>query len=156
MVCAMIETPLGRMAALAEGKCLLSLWFEGQKHYGLPEDAPLCPEHPVLQATQRWVAAYFAGQPLPETPPLAPQGTDYQKSVWQALLDIPWGATVTYGDLAKKLGSAPRAVGSAVGRNPISLMIPCHRVVGAKKQLTGYAGGLERKRYLLRLEGSVK
>ena len=107
--------------------------------------------------TEIWMPFLLRYSPtISRPPPLAPQGTDYQKSVWQALLDIPWGATVTYGDLAKKLGSAPRAVGSAVGRNPISLMIPCHRVGGAKKQLTGYAGGLERKRYLLRLEGSVE
>lgn len=155
MVYAWILTPLGRMAALAQENALCGLWFEGQKHFGLPEEAQPCPEHPVLQAAHRWVKAYFSGQPLPPMPALAPRGTAYQLRVWQALREIPYGETLSYGKLAKRLASSPRAVGSAVGRNPISLMIPCHRVVGAKGALTGYAGGLERKRFLLTMESEV-
>ena len=88
--------------------------------------------------------------------PLSPAGTDFQKRVWQALLRIPWGKTTTYGALAARLGSSPRAVGSAVGRNPISVIIPCHRVIAADGGLAGYAGGLENKEKLLRLEGVLK
>ena len=107
---------------------------------------------PVLQMTRAWVEAYFAQKPLPGMPALAPRGTDFQQRVWRMLREIPCGQTTTYGELAKALRSSPRAVGSAVGRNPISLLIPCHRVVGAGGQLTGYAGGLDRKQYLLQLE----
>ncbi|MCQ2287460.1 MAG: methylated-DNA--[protein]-cysteine S-methyltransferase, partial [Bacteroidales bacterium] len=104
--------------------------------------------------------AYFSDEnPCVKDLPLAPQGTAFRQSVWKALCEIPYGTTITYGDLAQRLSSAsgryvsPRAVGNAVGRNPISIIIPCHRVVGADGSLTGYAGGLERKRFLLRLEG---
>lgn len=152
MTCLEWDTPLGRMTALAEGGALRGLWFAGQKHFGLPAGVPLCPEDPVLQAARRWTEAYFAQGSLPPMPVLAPRGTPFQKRVWQALGEIPRGSTVTYGELAKRLGASPRAVGAAVGRNPISLLIPCHRVVGAGGRLTGYAGGLERKNYVLELE----
>ena len=113
------------------------------------EDAP-----PALARAARWLDAYFAGRaPDPSDLPLAPAGTPFQKTVWRALRDIPFGRTVTYGQLAELLGTSPRAVGGAVGRNPISIVVPCHRVVGTDGSLTGYAGGLEAKRFLLALEG---
>jgi methylated-DNA-[protein]-cysteine S-methyltransferase len=112
-------------------------------------------DHPVLQETARQLDEYFAGRRSVFDLPLAFQGTDFQKQVWQALLAIPFGETRSYGQLAAKLGnpSASRAVGAANGRNPISIIAPCHRVIGGNGKLTGFAGGLEAKAYLLGLEG---
>lgn len=113
---------------------------------------------PVLVQAAHWLRRYFAGENPGPTPPLAPEGTPFRQAVWAALMEIPYGQTRTYGQLAQALAqrtggkAAPRAVGGAVGHNPISLMIPCHRVVGAGGALTGYAGGLERKKALLALE----
>lgn len=113
---------------------------------------------PVLAQAAHWLARYFAGGDPGPTPPLAPDGSPFRQAVWAALMEIPYGQTRTYGQLAQALAqrtgkkAAPRAVGGAVGHNPISLMIPCHRVVGAGGALTGYAGGLERKKALLALE----
>ena len=105
-----------------------------------------------MEQAVRWLDDYFSGN-IPNAPPdLAPSGTPFQLRVWKSLLTIPYGQTVTYGQLAGQLDSSPRAIGAAVGRNPISLLIPCHRVVGSQNRLTGYAGGLDRKQYLLTLE----
>ena len=110
-------------------------------------------EPPVLARARTWLEDYFTGkQPDIKNIPLDPPGTVFQKRVWQYLLTIPYGETRTYGGLAKALDSSPRAIGGAVGRNPISILIPCHRVVGSDGSLTGYAGGLEAKRFLLSLE----
>ena len=147
-----IDTPLGPMAAQEKNGSLTGLWFRGQRHFGLTPDQ--AGETPALRMARQWVSAYFAKAPLPPLPPLAPQGTAFQQRVWQALRDIPPGQTVTYGHLAGQLASSPRAVGGAVGRNPLSLVIPCHRVVGAGGQLTGYAGGVARKAALLALEAA--
>lgn len=150
-----IETPLGPLTAARSAAGLSGLWFDGQKHHpgalGVPEDDG---SDPVLSATAAALTAYFSGRPF-TLPPLDPAGTAFQRAVWQALLDIPAGTPATYGRLAARLGraQAARALGAAVGRNPISILIPCHRVVGSSGALTGYAGGLERKRALLSLEG---
>ena len=150
-----IATPLGPLTAARSAAGLAGLWFDGQKHHpgdlDVPEDDG---RDPVLSATEAALTAYFAGQPF-TMPPLDPAGTEFQRAVWQALLDIQAGASDTYGQLAERLGraQAARALGAAVGRNPISILIPCHRVVGADGSLTGYAGGLDRKRALLKLEG---
>lgn len=150
-----IETPLGALTAARSAAGLSGLWFDGQKHHpgalGVPEDDG---SDPVLSATAAALTAYFSGRPF-TLPPLDPAGTAFQRAVWQALLDIPAGTPATYGRLAARLGraQAARALGAAVGRNPISILIPCHRVVGSSGALTGYAGGLERKRALLSLEG---
>ena len=149
-------SPLGEIMLASDGEALIGLWFEGQKHFG----AGLAGEHmekplPVFDQADRWLELYFSGRNPDFTPPLCPHGTAFQKSVWRRLLSIPYGRTMTYGEIALSLGLPPgsvRAVGGAVGRNPISLMIPCHRVVGTKGNLTGYAGGIERKRRLLELE----
>ena len=103
-----------------------------------------------------WLEEYFRGKEPTIKVKLAPEGTPFQKRVWEELLTIPYGETLSYGELAKRLGSSPRAVGSAVGRNPISLMIPCHRVLGSDGSLTGYAGGIERKKFLLEQEKTAK
>lgn len=156
-----LSTPLGAITAAAEREALTGLWFIGQKYYPSPTDSWIEePEQRVFQTLQTWLTYYFSGRegsaPLPE---LAPQGTDFQKAVWKILLEIPYGRLTTYGEIAKKLAAArglstmsAQAVGGAVGHNPISILIPCHRVVGANGSLTGYAGGLEKKQALLRLE----
>jgi methylated-DNA-[protein]-cysteine S-methyltransferase len=150
---------LGKLTLAGEGESLTGLWLPGQKYFRATA-YPLVPgEPPAFFTARRWLDAYFAGGDPGPTPPLAPEGTPFQKAVWEQLGRIPWGQTVTYGALAQALEAAtgkktsPRAVGGAVGRNPISILIPCHRVVGANSTLTGYAGGLERKRWLLTHEG---
>ena len=150
------ESPLGKMLLAADDGGLMGAWFYGQRYFarGL-EDAEKNVEAgtPVLATALRWLDAYFAGErPGVADVPLAPRGTAFQRRVWDALLAIPYGETRTYGELAAELGSSSRAVGSAVGRNPISVIIPCHRVLGADGSLTGYAGGLARKQALLELE----
>lgn len=151
-----IDTPLGPLTAARSATGLSGLWFDGQKHHpgalGVPEDDG---SDPVLSATAEALTAYFSGKPF-RMPPLDPAGTAFQRAVWQALLAIAPGQPATYGALAGQLGraSAARALGAAVGRNPISVLVPCHRVVGADGSLTGYAGGLERKKALLHLESA--
>lgn len=150
-----ITTPLGPLTAARSAAGLSGLWFDGQKHHPGPLDVPEDDgRDAVLSATEAALKAYFAGRPF-TLPPLDPAGTAFQREVWQALLGIEAGGSDTYGHLAERLGraQAARALGAAVGRNPISILIPCHRVVGADGSLTGYAGGIDRKKALLRLEG---
>ena len=148
-------SPLGTLTVAAENDALTALVIAGQKY----EELHLIGEGreretPVLRAAKAWLDRYFAGErPDPTELPLSPRGTDFQQRVWRELLTIPYGGTETYGDLAARLGSSARAVGSAVGRNPISVIIPCHRVLGVDGSLCGYAGGLENKKKLLKLEG---
>ena len=149
-----IDTPLGAMMAARSAIGLSGLWFDGQKHHPGPLALPVDDgSDPVLAATAAALTAYFSGRPF-TLPPLDAAGTVFQRAVWRALLDIPPGAPDSYGRLAARLGrpQAVRALGAAVGRNPISVLVPCHRVVGADGALTGYAGGLARKRALLALE----
>ena len=153
-------SPLGEIAMAGDGEALTGLWFAGQRSFA----AGLSPAHeekdlPVFALTRRWLDVYFSGREPDFTPPLLPRGTAFQKAVWDILLTIPYGQTTTYGAIAAALAKergVPRmsaqAVGGAVGRNPISLIVPCHRVVGAVGSLTGYAGGLDRKQALLALE----
>ena len=157
-VCTRYESPLGTMLLAATDRGLAGVWFEGQRHApdseGWHEDAG----HPVLRTAVAQLGAYFAGERTHFDLPLDLQaGTPFQQSVWSALLAIPPGATTSYAQLARQLGKpqAPRAVGAAVGRNPVSIVVPCHRVLGTGGALTGYAGGLERKTALLRLEGAL-
>lgn len=147
-----IDTPLGPIRVAARDGGLSGLWFRGQKHEMVPSEEER-PSAEVLRQTEGWLDAYFAGRSA-SMPALAPRGTPFQQRVWDALMRIPSGKTVSYGQLAATLGAAQstRAVAAAVGRNPISLMIPCHRVVGADGKLTGYAGGVGRKQALLLLE----
>lgn len=151
-------SPLGRMVLAAVGDQLLGVWFDDQAH--LP-DLSACAsdaDHPVLTMTALQLTQYFAGQRRTFDVPLASDaGTAFQQAVWQALQDIPFGSTCSYGELAARIGqpAAVRAVGAAVGRNPLSIIVPCHRVIGASGSLTGYAGGLPRKTALLKLEGAL-
>lgn len=157
------DSPLGDILLAADEAGLTGLWFEGQRHYAatLPEDVQT-KETPALMEGRRWLDIYFAGNEPDFTPPLHPIGTPFRMAVWKILLEIPYGATTTYGAIAKRLAKerglpqmSAQAIGSAVGRNPISLIIPCHRVIGRNGRLTGYAGGLHRKAYLLSLEQSA-
>ncbi len=146
------DSPLGRLTLASDGHALTGLWMEDQKYFGSScTHWTKRDDLAVFVQTKAWLAAYFsAAAPLPPAPPLAPEGTDFQRRVWRQLLTIPYGETITYGALAAALNCAcARAMGGAVGRNPISLIIPCHRVVGADGKLTGYAGGVARKRWLL-------
>ncbi len=146
-------TPLGAVLLASDGEALCGLWFEGQKYFAAGLGAARTEKDlPVFAETERWLAAYFSGKDPGEPPPLRPCGTPFQRAVWEALRAIPYGETLSYGALARRLGSSARAVGGAVGRNPISILIPCHRVLGADGSLTGYAGGLERKTALLKRE----
>lgn len=156
------DSPLGRLTLAGGEEGLTGLWLEGQKYFGatLAPGAARRDDLVAFALTRAWLDRYFSGEKSEgRALPLCPEGTRFQHLIWSLLLDIPWGETTTYGALARRaaerLGRAsmsPQAVGSAVGRNPISIIIPCHRVVGADGSLTGYAGGLERKRWLLRWE----
>ena len=150
------DSPLGPMILAASDAGLVGVWFHDQKH--LPDTSawPTRPSHPVLLQAVRQLAEYFAGKRTHFELPLdVSGGTAFQQSVWQALLQIAPGDTTSYGTLSGRIGKplAVRAVGSAVGRNPLSIVVPCHRVLGADGSLTGYAGGLPRKQALLKLEG---
>lgn len=153
-----IRTPLGRMRLAASASGLAGAWFHDQRHApdpALTRQWKASDHHPVLQAATQQLQAYFDGErPVFDLPIDLSHGTAFQRAVWRALLSIPPGQTVSYGDLAGQLGkpAAVRAVGAAVGRNPVSIVVPCHRVLGARGELTGYAGGLPRKQALLRLE----
>lgn len=156
----MYASALGDILLAADEKGLTGLWFVGQKYYADGLKEPQEKETAILREATRWLDQYFAGQEPDFTPPLHPQGTPFQKEVWQLLCEIPYGQRTTYGALAARLAErrgmthfSAQAVGGAVGRNPVSIIIPCHRVVGSSGSLTGYAGGLERKTRLLALEG---
>ena len=154
---AQVHTPLGTLLLARTAQGLAGAWFEAQKHHPGELAAPLRRDDALLQAAARQLSAYFAGDPALFDVPLDLQGTAFQRSVWQVLLNIGRGATRSYGDIALQLGSpkAVRAVGAAVGRNPVSVIVPCHRVLGSSGLLTGYAGGVERKLALLQLEGAL-
>jgi methylated-DNA-[protein]-cysteine S-methyltransferase len=152
------DSPLGEMVVAATGRGLAGIWFTGQRHMPDISRWPRSQDHPVLAAALTQLREYFAGDRAEFELPLDLQGgTLFQQSVWRALLRIPRGSITSYGRLGLAIGhsAAVRAVGAAVGRNPLSVVIPCHRVVGSDGSLTGYAGGLERKRALLRLEGAT-
>jgi methylated-DNA-[protein]-cysteine S-methyltransferase len=152
-----LATPLGPMTAAATATGLAGLWFDEQKHHPGPLDAPVLPQQRWLLAARHAVQRWFDGQDMdPGALALDLHGTAFQRGVWQALLRLPRGSTCSYGALALGLGrpAAVRAVAAAVGRNPVSVLVPCHRVLGADGSLTGYAGGLPRKQALLALEAA--
>lgn len=154
---------VGTLTIACQEKSLVGIWMEGQKYYGyeIIEEAEACDSYPVLEKTKRWLDAYFAGKkPEISEISLAPQGSAFRQRVWKLLCEIPYGETITYGELARKVAAqmgrermSAQAVGGAVGHNPISIIIPCHRVVGADGSLTGYAGGVDKKLKLLEIEG---
>ena len=155
MFYSIFPSPIGPLLLASDGTAITGLWMASQdvSPTGTQQN-----DLPVFLAVRAWLADYFAGNHREPDFPLSPAGTEFQRKVWSLLLTIPCGETVSYGGLAKILGPnmSAQAVGQAVGRNPISIIIPCHRVVGAKGQLTGYAGGLDNKKWLLRHEEDTK
>jgi methylated-DNA-[protein]-cysteine S-methyltransferase len=152
------ESPQGRMLLVAGDNGLSGVYFDGQKYLpgvdaGWQRDAG----HRTLAQAKRELAEYFGGGRKRFETALAPEGTAFQKAVWKAISSVSFGETISYGELARRAGSpgSVRAAGAATGRNPISIIVPCHRIVGSDGSLTGYAGGLERKRALLALEAGV-
>ncbi len=152
-------SPLGGMTLVSDGTALVGLYFDGQKYAAEGLDATRTQKNlPIFEEARRWLDVYFSGRKPDFTPPTAPAGTAFQQSVWEILRTIPYGETTTYGAIARRIEQntgcrmSAQAVGGAVGRNPISILIPCHRVVGTNGSLTGYAGGLDKKAYLLRIE----
>lgn len=150
------ESPLGSVLLAADQTGLTGLWFVGQKYFPSFSDGDFFEnETPVLTEAKHWLSLYFSGKEPDFLPPLHPQGSSFRQAVWNVLLTIPRGQTMTYGEIARRLNvRSAQAVGGAVGHNPISILIPCHRVVGSDGSLTGYAGGLARKEWLLHLEGA--
>jgi len=156
-------SPLGIITMASDGDNLTGLWIEGQKYHGgtIFEDMAENKDMPIFDTVKKWLDRYFAGEnPLISELPLAPAGSDFRKEVWHILCEIPYGGVITYGGIAKKMAAkmnkesmSSQAVGGAVGHNPISIIIPCHRVVGSNGSLTGYAGGIHTKIKLLELEG---
>lgn len=155
------QSPLGAMTMASDGDALVGLWFDGQKYFGstLLFDAAE-KSLPLFDSVRCWLDVYFSGETPDFLPPIAFIGSNFRCRVWRALMKVNHGETVTYGDLAKIItdetvekSMSPQAVGGAVGHNPISIIVPCHRVIGSNGSLTGYAGGIERKLALLRLEG---
>lgn len=155
------SSPLGELLLAADDKGLTGVWFVGQKYFAYHldkdhEDRNL----PIFEETRHWLDEYFSGKRPNFTPTLHLVGTDFQIEVWNILRTIPYGKTITYGDIAKLMAKkhglksmSAQAVGGAVGHNEISIIVPCHRVIGADGNLTGYAGGIDRKKKLLQLEG---
>lgn len=156
-------SPVGVLTLASDGKNLTGLWMEGQKYFGdtIPEKMTEKDSLPVFTATKKWLDRYFAGEkPAISELPLAPIGGNFRQGVWEILCEIPYGQVITYGDIAKKMARkmnrermSGQAVGGAVGHNPISIIIPCHRVVSGNGSLTGYSGGISKKVSLLQLEG---
>ncbi|AEF86070.1 methylated-DNA--[protein]-cysteine S-methyltransferase [Treponema primitia ZAS-2] len=155
-----LNSPVGILTLASDGQSISGLWIEGQKYFARSLEKETCEKHlPVFGEAKKWLDIYFSGKEPDFMPPLLPKGTMFQKSIWNILCTISYGNTSTYGELAKKFESlnngkrtAARAVGSAVGRNPISILIPCHRILGKDGGLTGYAGGVDIKEKLLQLE----
>lgn len=165
-----IPSPLGRILLAADATGLTGLWFEGQKYFPQGDEAPKdqnearndqneAQTDAILKQTMKWLDIYFSGRQPDFMPPIHLIGTEFQQSVWRILCQIPYGQTITYGEIARQIAErrglshmSAQAVGGAVGHNRISILVPCHRVVGTDGSLTGYAGGLERKRWLLELE----
>ena len=157
------DSPIGSMTMASNGKFLTGLWFDGQKNFAQTLSKPYEKKRlPVFENTIRWLDTYFGGEIPDFMPELFLSTTPFRKDVCDILLTIPYGQTMTYGDIAKVLSKktgvekmSPQAVGGAVEHNPVSIIIPCHRVVGADGSMTGYAGGIDRKKFLLEFEGNT-
>lgn len=161
-----VPSPLGTLTLTSDGEYLTGLFIENQKYflYNFPKNLKKEDNLPIFKETKLWLNDYFNGKnPNPNNLNLNPQGTEFRKIVWQELLKIPYGKTITYKELGKKVASklnkssmSSQAIGGAVGHNPISIIIPCHRVIGTNGSLTGYAAGISKKEYLLKLERNSK
>lgn len=159
------NSPIGKLLLASKENKLIGLWAEGQKYYlsGIEEEFTKNDDEKILIETKKWLNRYFNGEkPCPNELDLAPIGSKFRKNVWDILCKIPYGKVITYNDIAKEIAKkrkinkmSAQAVGGAVGHNPISIIIPCHRVVGTNGSLTGYAGGLDKKEYLLKFENAI-
>ena len=154
------NSPIGELTLSSDGEKLTGLWISGQAYFPELKNSSENGDLPIFSQTREWLRRFFNGENPGETPPIAPEGTEFRKLIWSELLKIPYGELVSYGDIAKQISIkqkgkfiSPRAIGGAVGHNPISIIIPCHRVIGSDGNLTGYAGGLDKKVKLLELEG---
>ncbi len=155
-----IQTPLGEVRLRSDGEFLTGLWFVGQVDDAKDvNDIEIQDDLPIFGQVESWLESYFSGKKTPIMIPLQPKGTIFQERVWQILQEIPYGKTMTYGEIAQIIAKekgvttfSAQAVGQAVGKNPISILVPCHRVVGKNGALTGYAGGIQRKEELLNIE----
>ena len=155
-----LHSPLGEVRLRSDGEALIGLWFVGQVNDAKDiSDLEIKNDLPIFGQVESWLESYFSGEEIPITIPLQPKGTIFQERVWKILQEIPYGETMTYGEIAQKIAKekgvatySAQAVGQAVGKNPISILIPCHRVLGENGALTGYAGGVHRKEQLLHLE----
>jgi methylated-DNA-[protein]-cysteine S-methyltransferase len=157
------SSPIGTLTLACHEDSLAGLWIEGQKYWGatLPQSVEVSDNRVVFEDTKAWLDQYFAGhQPDPLVLPLAPAGSEFRQGVWKILCTIPYGSVMTYAEIATQMAAtmgkeymSSQAVGGAVGHNPISIIIPCHRVVGSNGSLTGYASGVHRKQWLLHWEG---
>ena len=156
----MIQAPLGEIRLRSDGKSLTGLWFVGQVNDAKDNsDIEIKDDLPIFGQVETWLESYFSGEQTPIKIPLQPKGTVFQEEVWKILQEIPYGETMTYGEIAQRIAKekgvatySAQAVGQAVGKNPISILIPCHRVLGKNGALTGYAGGVHRKEQLLKVE----
>lgn len=159
------NSPIGKLLLASKENKLIGLWIEGQKYYlsGIEDEITKNDDEKILIETKKWLDRYFNGEkPCPNELDLAPIGSKFRKNVWDILCKIPYGKVITYNDIAKEIAKkrkinkmSAQAVGGAVGHNPISIIIPCHRVIGTNGSLTGYAGGLDKKEYLLKLENAI-
>ena len=159
------NSPIGKLLLASKENKLIGLWIEGQKYYlwGIEDEITKNDDEKILIETKKWLNRYFNGEkPCPNELDLAPIGSKFRKNVWDILCKIPYGKVITYNDIAKEIAKkrkinkmSAQAVGGAVGHNPISIIIPCHRVIGTNGSLTGYAGGLDKKEYLLKLENAI-
>lgn len=159
------NSPIGKLLLASKENKLIGLWIEGQKYYssGIEEEFTKNDDEKILIETKKWLNRYFNGEkPCPNELDLAPIGSKFRKNVWDILCKIPYGKVITYNDIAKEIAKkrkinkmSAQAVGGAVGHNPISIIIPCHRVIGTNGSLTGYAGGLDKKEYLLKFENAI-
>jgi methylated-DNA-[protein]-cysteine S-methyltransferase len=153
-----MKSPIGKLKLVADDSKLLAIMFENSKgHTTRFADATRAADHPILRAAEKELAEYFAGQRTNFSVPLGTEGTDFQQRVWAKMRKIPFGSSCSYGELARAIGrpTAARAVGAASGRNPLGIMVPCHRVIGTSGELTGFGGGLDVKAQLLALEQRV-
>jgi methylated-DNA-[protein]-cysteine S-methyltransferase len=156
-----IKSPVGMLTVSSDGKNVSGLWIEGQKYFAKTMEKDVLEQNlSIFETVQKWLDIYFSGREPDFIPPLMPKGSPFQKSIWNNLCKIPYGQTTSYGELAKQFElenqgkhTSARAIGNAVGHNPISILIPCHRVIGKNGNLTGYAGGIANKIKFLKMEG---
>jgi methylated-DNA-[protein]-cysteine S-methyltransferase len=156
-----IKSPVGTLTVSSDGQNICGLWIEGQKYFAKTLGKNILEQNlPIFEKVQQWLDIYFSGKEPGFIPPLMPKGSPFQNLIWNNLCKIPYGKTTSYGELARQFElenkgkyMSARAIGGAVGHNPISILIPCHRVIGKSGSLTGYAGGIAAKKILLQLEG---